>query len=48
VVPLQFGHEVVAQVMGKPELAEWKACVVNEDKETELACKVHDLLSKYG
>ena len=48
VVPLQFGREVVAQVLGKPELAEWKACVVNEDEETELACKIRDSLSKYG
>ena len=36
-VPLQFGREVIASVLNKPELAHWKSCVVDKEKETELA-----------
>ncbi|KAL7472403.1 hypothetical protein ACHAXS_012810 [Conticribra weissflogii] len=35
-VPLQFGREVLAEVMGKPDVAQWKACVVNQEKEEEM------------
>jgi diadenosine tetraphosphate (Ap4A) HIT family hydrolase len=47
-VPLQFGRAVAAKLMGKPELTEWKACVVSEDEEAELACKLRDSLAKYA
>ena len=36
-VPLQFGREVLAAVLGKPELAHWKSCVVDQDQEAEIA-----------
>lgn len=36
-VPLQFGREVLAAVLGKPELAHWKSCVVDKDQEAEIA-----------
>jgi len=35
-VPLQFGREVLAEVMGKPDIAQWKACVVSQEKEEEM------------
>ena len=46
-VPLQFGREVLASVMDKPELAHWKACVLDEEKETELANAFRDSFAKY-
>ena len=36
-VPLQFGREVLAEVLNKPEIGHWKACVVSKEKEEELA-----------
>jgi hypothetical protein len=36
-VPLQFGREVLAAVLGKPELAHWKSCVVDKEQEAEVA-----------
>ena len=35
-VPLQFGREVLAEVMGNSDIAQWKACVVSQEKEEEL------------
>eukprot|EP00970_Alexandrium_tamarense_P009561 scaffold1917_cov196-Alexandrium_tamarense.AAC.22 len=35
-VPLQFGREVLAEVMGNPDIAQWKACVVSQQKEEEM------------
>ena len=36
-VPLQFGREVLAAVLKNPDFAHWKSCVVDKEKETELA-----------
>jgi len=36
-VPLQFGREILAAVMEKPELAHWKSCVLDKEKEAQLA-----------
>lgn len=36
-VPLQFAREVLASIFDNPKLAHWKACVVDKEKETELA-----------
>jgi diadenosine tetraphosphate (Ap4A) HIT family hydrolase len=36
-VPLQFAREVLASVLKNPKLAHWKACVVDQEQETELA-----------
>lgn len=46
-VPLQFGREVLASALGKPEVVHWKACVVDETKETELAQKFRAKLSQF-
>lgn len=35
-VPLQFGREVVAAVMGDEKVGQWKACLVSQEKEEEL------------
>jgi hypothetical protein len=35
-VPLQFGREVLAAVMENPDIGQWKACVVSQEKESEL------------
>jgi Protein similar to CwfJ C-terminus 2 len=36
-VPLQFGREVLAAVLRKPELAHWKSCLVEPEKEAAMA-----------
>lgn len=36
-VPLQFGREVLASVLNKPDLAHWKSCLLDKDQETEFA-----------
>ncbi len=46
-VPLQFGREVLASVLNNPDLAHWKACVLNEQEETTLAAKFRESFSKY-
>ncbi|GKY94986.1 hypothetical protein MPSEU_000463200 [Mayamaea pseudoterrestris] len=45
-VPLQFGREALAAVLGKPELAHWKSCVVDQKQEAELAASFRESLSK--
>ncbi|KAL7538945.1 hypothetical protein ACHAWF_006251 [Thalassiosira exigua] len=45
-VPLQFGREVLAEVMGNPNIAQWKACVVSKEKEDELAEEFRQSLSE--
>jgi len=47
-VPLQFGREVLAAVLGKPQLAHWKACVVDEKQEAELATSFRESFSKFN
>jgi hypothetical protein len=34
-VPLQFGREVLAAVLGSDNLADWKGCVTSKEKEDE-------------
>ena len=36
-VPLQFGREILAAVLGKPELAHWKSCVLDKQEEKATA-----------
>lgn len=48
VVPLQFGREVLAQVLEKPDLAHWKACVQETDKETELTAAFRESIAPYA
>jgi len=47
VVPLQFGREVIASLMGKPDFAHWKACVVDQEQETELTIAFRESFAKY-
>lgn len=46
VVPLQFGREVLASVLDEPNLAHWKACVLDQEKETELANAFRESFAK--
>lgn len=46
-VPLQFGREILAVVMDQPDLAHWKACVLDKDKEQELAMEFRKSFEKY-
>jgi diadenosine tetraphosphate (Ap4A) HIT family hydrolase len=45
VVPLQFAREVLASVLKNPKLAHWRSCVVEKEKESELAS---DLRSSFA
>jgi hypothetical protein len=44
-VPLQFGREVLAEVLNKPEIGHWKACVVSKEKEEELTASFRTSLA---
>jgi diadenosine tetraphosphate (Ap4A) HIT family hydrolase len=44
-VPLQFGREVLAQVLENADIGQWKACVVSQEKEEELTAKFRTSLS---
>jgi diadenosine tetraphosphate (Ap4A) HIT family hydrolase len=46
-VPLQFGREVLAIVQDNPDFAHWKACVLDQEKETELAADFRKSFQKY-
>jgi diadenosine tetraphosphate (Ap4A) HIT family hydrolase len=39
-LPLQFGREILAAVLGKPQLAHWKSCVLDRDQESALAASL--------
>lgn len=42
--PLQFGREVVAEILGLPERADWKACKLTKEEEVKL---VEDFKQKF-
>ncbi|KAL3777172.1 hypothetical protein ACHAW5_009296 [Stephanodiscus triporus] len=44
-VPLQFGREVLAEVMCNPDISQWKACVVSQEKETEFTAEFRKSLN---
>jgi len=44
-VPLQFGREVLAEVLGNPDVGQWKACMVSTEKEEELTTQFRESLS---
>jgi len=46
-VPLQFGREILASVLGDQNLSHWKACVVSKEKEDEYAESFRDRFNKY-
>ncbi|GAX26465.1 hypothetical protein FisN_1Lh708 [Fistulifera solaris] len=39
-IPLQFGREILAAVLGKPQLAHWKSCVLDRNQEAALAASL--------
>lgn len=45
IVPLQFGREVLGEVMENPDVAQWKSCVLTMEKETELTAQFRKSLS---
>ena len=45
IVPLQFAREVLASVLKDPKLAHWKACVLDKDKESEMAGELRKTIS---
>jgi hypothetical protein len=47
-VPIQFGREVIAAVMGKKELAHWKSCEVDKEEETKMAVDLRQSFEKYS
>lgn len=44
-VPLQLGREALAAVLGKPDLAHWKSCVLDKEQEANLAKELRDSLA---
>ena len=46
-IPLQFGREVVATVLRQPDLAHWKSCLVDKDRESQMAAKLRESLPRY-
>jgi len=45
--PLTFGREVLAQLVGQPERAEWKTCAVGEEEEVARCEAFKAAFSKY-
>ena len=45
-VPLQFGREVLAEVTQNPDIGQWKACVVSNEKEEEWTAKFRKSLAR--
>ncbi len=45
-VPLQFGREVLAEVMQNPDIGQWKACIVSNEKEEEWTAKFRKSLAR--
>jgi hypothetical protein len=49
VIPsVQFGREALAAVLNQPDLAHWKACVVDQEKETELATTFRQSFAQFA
>jgi len=47
-VPLQFGREILAAILNKPELAHWKSCVVSQEREASLAAQLREASEKFS
>jgi hypothetical protein len=45
--PVQLGRQVLAAVLKQPDLAHWKACVVDQDKETEMSVAFRESFANY-
>ena len=46
-VPVQFGREVLASVVGNNDLAHWKACELGKEDEEKLATTFRQALDSY-
>lgn len=44
---LQLGRQVMAKVLGTPEKADWKLCVVDAEKEKEYAARFRNFFKPY-
>ncbi|OAE21764.1 hypothetical protein AXG93_2550s1010 [Marchantia polymorpha subsp. ruderalis] len=44
---MQFGREVVATLLNKPERGDWKACVMSKDEETNMAEEFKQLFTNF-
>jgi diadenosine tetraphosphate (Ap4A) HIT family hydrolase len=45
-VPTQFGREVMAAVLGKPDLAHWKSCIADRTQEETMTIELRESLNK--
>lgn len=45
--PLMFAREVVANLLGMPERADWKNCALSVEEETATANKFKELFKPY-
>jgi len=46
-IPMQLGREVLADLLGMPERANWKQCALSKDEETRAAEAFKEAFSKY-
>jgi hypothetical protein len=46
-LPLQFGREIVATVLRKPELAHWKSCMLDKETEVATSAKLRESLEQH-
>lgn len=46
-IPVQFGREILAGVLGRPERAFWKACEVGKEAEVEAADAFKHIFSSF-
>ncbi|CAD7695123.1 unnamed protein product [Ostreobium quekettii] len=46
-LPLTFGREVLAKLLGKPQLADWRKCTMSEEEEKVRAAKFREMFEKY-
>jgi len=45
-IPLQFGRQVLAKIVGNPSLANWKNCVVSKEKEEQMTNQFRETFLK--
>lgn len=45
--PMHFGNEVAAQVLGQPEKAHWKHCLVSQEEEEKLAAEFRERFAEF-
>lgn len=45
--PMGFGNDLAAQVLGQPERAQWKKCLVSQEEEERLAAEFREAFAPY-